>query len=586
MKKSKSYRSQLFKRRIVALLLMVIVGSGGYALTHLSSAATGYNHNAIGFINSCGLDPFSRTVIYGWAYDADTGNNAFPKAQVNVGGTVIVAYTDVPAYNEGKINDYLRTNRPNTPITGTYGFKAVFGQLTKGSTYAVSGVALNEGSGGSTTLNMDSVADNQDGITGGTLLTANWTLPDACLGLTPVTPPPPPPPLPPPTSKKIQVCDLTTKQIVYIYESEYDSTRYSKDLSKCATPPVIPPPTGGGGGGTGGTTGTPKSNPVVAAAQEENQGKADGSVSAGTLSATISVPGDGAKSFYLLYGSSADNLDSSTEDLPVSDDKTELILTDLQPKSKYYYQIIRTDSAGKVTSSPPATFDTAGYAIAVHFQDGKNKAVGDIKAVLDDADRSDGKSDKNGDLKFYDLTPGTYTVTFEYKKLTYTREFDTESASTDDASSGKVIVLKDTVNVSTLKNGSTEPLPTKKHSVLKIVFWLLFILAIGGAIVWLVLRRRRMKLEARYGGYAAPAGLGVIDMPTSEAQQLMPPPAQIAPTGSAATAAKKSPAITPTGANGEPLEHVGESLREMVIRSMHDEAQKRKDGSSGDKNNQ
>lgn len=45
---------------------------------------------------------------------------------------------------------------------------------------------------------------------------------------------------------KITVCDLTTKQIVTIKESDFDQNKYSKDLSKCAetpVPPVTPPVT-------------------------------------------------------------------------------------------------------------------------------------------------------------------------------------------------------------------------------------------------------------------------------------------------------------------------------------------------------
>ena len=44
------------------------------------------------------------------------------------------------------------------------------------------------------------------------------------------------------TPGKITVCELSTKKIVIINESQFDASKYSKDLSKCEdTPPVTPP---------------------------------------------------------------------------------------------------------------------------------------------------------------------------------------------------------------------------------------------------------------------------------------------------------------------------------------------------------
>lgn len=44
---------------------------------------------------------------------------------------------------------------------------------------------------------------------------------------------------PPPTPTTIQVCELSTKKIVTINESDYNTAKYSKDLSKCEkTPPT------------------------------------------------------------------------------------------------------------------------------------------------------------------------------------------------------------------------------------------------------------------------------------------------------------------------------------------------------------
>lgn len=44
----------------------------------------------------------------------------------------------------------------------------------------------------------------------------------------------------PPAPGEIQVCDLTTKQIVTIKESDFDSSKHSKNLNDCAETPVTP----------------------------------------------------------------------------------------------------------------------------------------------------------------------------------------------------------------------------------------------------------------------------------------------------------------------------------------------------------
>lgn len=51
-----------------------------------------------------------------------------------------------------------------------------------------------------------------------------------------------------PAPKQIQVCDLTTKKVVTINESDFDSSKHSKDMTQCqtTTPPAVLPNTGAG----------------------------------------------------------------------------------------------------------------------------------------------------------------------------------------------------------------------------------------------------------------------------------------------------------------------------------------------------
>ena len=49
-----------------------------------------------------------------------------------------------------------------------------------------------------------------------------------------------------PTPNKIQVCELATKKLVTINESDFNSSKYSKDLTKCQTAPTTLVNTGAG----------------------------------------------------------------------------------------------------------------------------------------------------------------------------------------------------------------------------------------------------------------------------------------------------------------------------------------------------
>ena len=68
--------------------------------------------------------------------------------------------------------------------------------------------------------------------------------------------------------KEIQVCNLTTKKVETIKEDQYDSIKYSKDLTKCqtTTPPTTTPPTELANTGPGQIAGIVAATVVAAAA--------------------------------------------------------------------------------------------------------------------------------------------------------------------------------------------------------------------------------------------------------------------------------------------------------------------------------
>jgi hypothetical protein len=235
-------------------------------------------------------------------------------------------------------------------------------------------------------------------------------------------------------------------------------------------------------------------------------------------------------------------------------------LIDLTPKTDYFYEILRTDAGGKTTTSAEAKFTTAGYAASLRFIDAHGKPVSGVNGAIDDTHSTSATSDKNGTMTFSDLDDGQYTVTFHYGKLNYTRQFNTETAGDGSDNPSKVIVLKDVVNVSKLTGGSTAgytgPVHHSKWPLILCIIALIGIAA--GIVVWL---RRRSRAGS---GFLPPHGDYALTTLPSASSPIPPlkPPKKVKHTK------KDQPAVH--------LEHVGESLRDMVLKSMHEEAQKRK----------
>lgn len=520
---------------LLVLVLTLTIASGRAPVTYAD-----YNHNPIGVANDCRYVN-GYTVITGWAHDPDAPAGAYPQVDVRVGTSAQRVGSSLSGYHDTLINNYLTQVRPATPHSSVYGFRAQYTGLYKGSSYSISGTILNYGSGtANAALQVDTTSNNVDGMatpSGSYAFTATKTLPDACLAPKPVTPTPTPTPTPSPSPTPTPTQSPSPKP------TPTTTTRSSGSST----------PTSSSSGNTSTNSGGQKSD-------------ANGTAQAGTLSAKISVPSEGAASTYLLYGTNADNLDQSSDTVSFGTDPTDVSLSGLEARTKYYYQIVRTSPKDEIGTSSTSTFETSGYAATLHFIDAKNKPVSGVEGVLNDADKTTTKSDKDGNLKFYDLDAGAYTVTYSYKKLAYTKDFDTSAAEDNTSDAGKTVVLSDTINVSTLKNGSSDALPHKKSGVGGILLLLFLIILVGGIIFWQLMRRRAQ--NSLYGTYGATKG----------AKPATAPSAPVAP---AATPlphkSKKRSEPTPS----EPLEHVGESLREMVIRSMHEEAQKRKQGPGG-----
>lgn len=506
-------------RKFTGILASLVLVSGGFGIIGLhnlgssSAATTGCGStysdcDAEGSIDGC-LLVNGATVIYGWATDPDAPQGPQPNVSVTVGSTTQQVATDVAGYRDQAVNAYLTANYPNQFHTGTYGFKASFGGLYKGTTYAISGKALNYGPGYSTNLRVNT-GQSIDGMAS----FAGNTIPAACLNDVPAPAPAPSNPAPPATTH---------------------TTTHSTSTTKTTTAaPAAPPPAA----------------------------SADGTVAVGTTEAAISVPADGATSIHISYQTGTIAA-VSTGDQAVTGDPVVIKLRHLTALTKYSYQIVRTNTAGTTTATA-ASFMTSGYQMLLTFVDTDKLPVSGVSVSLSGPHTASATSDKNGHISFKNLPAGTYQVTTSYKNNQTTISYSTDSLA--DSSTGdkpQVETLTDTLNVDLFTPTSTNPKKTAPSRLLPII---MAVVAVVIAVVTVILIRRRPSIQP------APAIAAPLQPAATiqSAAQNATPPSPIT-----AAAPVYTPVPTAPSADGLPA-HAGQSLRDMVLQSMREEAGRRR----------
>ena len=343
----------------------------------------------------------------------------------------------------------------------------------------------------------------------------------------------------------------------YVSQRGYtlDSSDAFELFTTCSTnpepqTPTDPPGNGGGnGGGTGGGTTTPPKTPTTKTPTKTTPAPtapsvsttADATVTAGTRSAKLSIPAGGAQSVKVIYGTAADKLDKTSDVQTVSGSDNTITLKGLDPQTTYSYQVVRT-TGSQTKSSATATFKTTGYDLVLNFVNGDQSPVADITGKIQNPEQ-EATSNEEGVMRFSDVPAGSYSVEYSYNDKTYTEALNTANpTNVDETDNAGVLSASNTIDVSTLGKDTTQAQP-KKKSKLPLILALLLLLGLIAGVVVFILRRRAAKSDD---------GLGYITPP------IPPAPTPTAP-------AKPS----------DPNLHVGESLRDMVIKSMHEEAARR-----------
>jgi hypothetical protein len=282
---------------------------------------------------------------------------------------------------------------------------------------------------------------------------------------------------------------------------------------------------------------------------------ADATVTAGTLHAWLQVPADRAKSIQVLYGTDPASLNSpSPTQTSNGIDALTVQLDDLQPRTTYSYTVVRTNTINQTATSPVATFTTTGYDAVLHFTYQGKVAFG-ITGMLR-SPHVKRISNKQGDMTFHELDDRNYVLDFTYQNRQYSRSFSTAGIDDTSNSNAPTLAFHDNVEISSLTSSTVKKTAaTAKSSGSPLAGIILTILILGGTGTgaWLFIRRRKiMERLSAPAEDTSPVSLGGY-MPDSTA--------------------KHGPVVLP---KDNPAEHIGQSLKDLVVTSMREETKRRK----------
>lgn len=482
--------------------------------TRVANYSRAASANPYGSADYCVLEN-NQTVIYGWAADPDAGSLSDPAVTINAGGQAVTVPTNRAGYRDNPINAWIDQNRTGDPKPGTYGFRAVLPGLYKGSKNIITGTVLNVGPGSSVilTINDSSYVDGDANKP----FFQNDMIPDACLA----------------------------------------------DQPAPNTPAA-----------------TPSATPAATQAPESSQSNtsksndADATATTGTLATTVVAQADGATILHINYGISPVKLDQSTSDQPVAPNGSATVsITGLDSSVTYSYAVVRGYPGGKTTTSSIENFTTLGYVIAVHFVDNHTEGIQGIQTVLDNGTGSGKKtSDDQGTVQFDNVSEGSHTLRYAYKGRTYSQPVNAsaDTTSPDEASASHVVTLNYTINIEKAAALAAQPVAHSGSPLMAIVITISALLIIS-ALVWIVLKRRKRQNEQ--DAYESPPPPLPDYRPIAPTMPNIPvPPAM----PQVPQQSQQPVGPVPSNASG-PAPHAGESLKDLVLRSMAEEAKRKQD---------
>jgi hypothetical protein len=521
--------------------VVLLVSAGGAVLQLFSSAST--DHNPFGYADTCTISG-KTTEIIGWGYDADAGTSSFPNVLVTLtpaGGQAmsVTAPTNISGYRDTPINAGIDKDHAGDPHTGEYGFVAQFNGLINTVKYTISGTILNYGSGSNVALPINN-NHNVDGDTTKPYFTDNL-VPAACL------------PVP------AQVIAQTTPTVTTVYVPAKTTTTVkptaSTVKSTTASTPVAKP--------------TPAiSTPTTLSAQP--------TITAGTLGASLSVPDQGNGTIQVTFGTDPNNLSQNVQQPDIAGQATAINLTGLKAGTTYFYQINYASSGGSTSQSNVSSFVTSNYKVLVTVRAGSVTLKG-ARISLQNS-KTSATTNAQGQATLSDVADGAYELQTNYQGQTEIQKIDVDSSqiSANQQNSSSQATVSQDIDFQLTATKHTNPF----GAILSV---LLLILLLGG-LAFFILRRRKPGSRSK----TRPQNPlpGITNLPSTPVPQHQAPLAQPVPTQVAAPllplplVQQPLPGQPSASTNVNPAApHAGESLRDMVVRSMAEEAKRRKDAS-------
>ncbi len=282
----------------------------------------------------------------------------------------------------------------------------------------------------------------------------------------------------------------------------------------------------------------------------EEPAKIEASVKAGTVTALITVPVEDGTRVRIAYGSSPDNLVLETIEQPSVEGKAVIWISDLKAANTYSYQIIKIKGE-ETTLSDMKSFDTAGYAVELRLINTEGKPIKDVEGVIEPGNLK-ATSDSKGTMRFTGLTDGDYNIRFKSDGQDYQLPVTINDKNRNvDENSTDIITLDYSMNLSTKTTSGLQ----------KRTIAMLAGPAILGsvALTALVLGVRKSIVRRNSGSMVIVNNQAYSPSDPNKNPSLMGAPS---PT-------EHSPA-------NPDAPHAGESLKDMVLKSMAEEAERRR----------
>ena len=261
----------------------------------------------------------------------------------------------------------------------------------------------------------------------------------------------------------------------------------------------------------------------------------------GTYGAAFVVEPAGATKVNIIYGTD-DNVSQHTDQVITNGKPTSVVIQQLQPATTYYFQVERYNAAGVATKGSMGQFTTKGFNVVVNYSSKKGASLAGIKTSIPEL-QLNGSSDSSGVVFFSEVTSGRYVLHYEVNGVDHQQDLDLTAGPVADPDPTQPTTAVTNVGIDLDAVGAKSAKKSGGVGVIILLVILLLAAAAAGAW-WYFIYRQRLPRSAM----ATPEHIKVDHKPSHSPA---PPTYQTAP-------------------------HAGESLKDLVVQGMREEAERRR----------